>query len=491
MAAASTVRVYMPLILGIPAQFYVAPNGTPQGDGSLVRPWDLATALAQPPVVEPGAIIWLRGGTYNGPFQSTLRGVAGQPITVRQYPGERAIIDNNSVTSSVSLDVQGAWVVFWGFEVTNSNPKRITTQSGSAPTDLVRAIGIDVYGPHMKLINLIIHDAGTGIGLWDSAQDSEVYGSLIYNNGWQGSDRSHGHGIYMQNSVGIQHILDNIVFNQFGYGLHAYGLANESLRGFDIEGNAVFGNGSLSRKGQEPNILVGGDTPAANVTLSNNYTYHSGLASQNVDLAYGTTANQDVTVQNNYIVGGDPVLMARQWNQIAMTGNTLVGDQTVVAFQLPNGISPAGYQWNNNSYSTAANIQHPFSYRFQGFDFAGWKGATSLDSSSEQVSAHPSSAQVFVRPNVYEPGRANIIVYNWPLASSVNVDLTGVLPVGASYTIRNVQNYAGPSIATGVYRGGQIALPLSAVTPSAPVGNVPSAAPSTGTLFNVYVVTSP
>ena len=62
------------------ADFYVSPTGTPRGNGSLKNPWDLQTALNQPPVVHPGDTIWLRGGEYRPAsssstgFTSTLGG---------------------------------------------------------------------------------------------------------------------------------------------------------------------------------------------------------------------------------------------------------------------------------------------------------------------------------------------------------------------------------------------------------------------------------
>ncbi len=47
--------------------YYVAPNGSPSGNGSINNPWDLQTALDQPAAVQPGDTIWLRGGTYDEP----------------------------------------------------------------------------------------------------------------------------------------------------------------------------------------------------------------------------------------------------------------------------------------------------------------------------------------------------------------------------------------------------------------------------------------
>src|SRR6188768_3996124 len=95
-------------------EFYVAPTGQSSGDGSISSPWDLQTALNHPSSVRPGDTIWLRGGTHRianrvTKFVSKLAGTSSQPITVRQYPGERAIIDGNI------QQILGGWVNYWGF----------------------------------------------------------------------------------------------------------------------------------------------------------------------------------------------------------------------------------------------------------------------------------------------------------------------------------------------------------------------------------------
>src|SRR5450759_4222902 len=98
-------------------QFFVSPDGKSSGDGSMERPWDLATALAGPGAVQPGDTIWLRGGTYRGGFRSSLSGRKGAPIIVRQYPGERAVIDGKGFSgkgfSGFALDIAGSWTWYW------------------------------------------------------------------------------------------------------------------------------------------------------------------------------------------------------------------------------------------------------------------------------------------------------------------------------------------------------------------------------------------
>ena len=80
------------------ADYTVAPWGSDAADGSHERPLrSLAEAAGR---VQPGDVIVLRGGTYDGVGGSAyvtirLSGTAAAPITVRSFPGERAVIDGS------------------------------------------------------------------------------------------------------------------------------------------------------------------------------------------------------------------------------------------------------------------------------------------------------------------------------------------------------------------------------------------------------------
>ena len=74
-------------------------------------------------------------------------------------------------------------------------------------------------------------------------------------------------------------------------------------------------------------------------------------------------------------------------------------------------------------------------------------------------------------------------MFNWGLAPSVNVDVSGILAVGAPYEVRNAQDYFGPPVMSGVYAGGTIALPMSGLSVATPIGGAVMP-PPTGPEFN-------
>jgi len=44
-------------------------------------------------------------------------------------------------------------------------------------------------GANCKYINLVIHNCNQGISCWKGEIDPEIYGCIIYDNGWLGTDR--------------------------------------------------------------------------------------------------------------------------------------------------------------------------------------------------------------------------------------------------------------------------------------------------------------
>jgi hypothetical protein len=415
--------------------YYVAPNGSAGNDGSQARPLDLATALSASSPARPGDTIWLRGGLYSGNFVSVLNGAAGQPITVRQYPGERATLDGAPAPNSAVLTVKGSYAWYWGFEVMNSHPNRASGTSS-------RYTGVNHFGPYTKLINLVVHDALDGIGSWAGATDAEIYGNVIYNNGAESGGVGAGHSIYVQNSTGTKRLVDNMMSNSYNFGIHIY-TEGGTIDNVSMEGNIALNHGVLAPSSSyKANYFVGGSKVAQDPQMLGNYGYYPwGSQGRNGDLGWGTACNS-LDMQNNYLAGGTSLKV--NCTNSTVNGNFLYGS-------ISSGVA--------SSYPSNVISQ-----------------------------TRPGGLQTFIRPNKYEPGRANIAVYNWDKLPTVSVDLsTTGLKSGEGFEIRDAQNFYGPAVAKGTYNGSSVSLPMTGLTPARPIGGS-TTAPATGPEFNAFVV---
>lgn len=418
------------------AEFYVAPSSVATGNGSRKTPWDLQTALNQPWVLKPGDTLWLRGGIHRlafcpTRFTSRLHGTSNAPVVVRGYPGETAAIDGNI------LQYSGGWVVYRDFEIFNSIANRYTAESGPYPhawlmtygskqVDLCVS-GLDVQAPNVKAINLIIHDSiGGGVGVNLPAKDTEIYGCLIYYNGWQGIDRGHGHGIYGQNAAPfVKRIIDNFIFENLGLGMQFTGSGPTPVAdNLDLEGTAFFMNGDIASYHQA-NLLIGAYSGMGqNPKVIDNFVYDTHGTGSDSNLGY-SGGLADLVLCSNYFA--TPVLFGSNSN-MTVSGNTFGGGC--------NNLNPRLFP--NNTYT------------------------------------HSTTNACFVRPNRYETGRANIVIFNWQKLSQVPVDISGIgMNAGDDYELHNVTDFAH-DIVTGTYTGAPILVPMTGHSTVRPIGaNLP------------------
>ncbi|HET9602985.1 MAG TPA: Ig-like domain-containing protein [Gemmatimonadales bacterium] len=239
-----------------------------------------------------------------------------------------------------------------------------------------------------------------------------------------GTNSNQDHGIYANNNSPASAIEDNIIFDNQAYGLHGYTSIANYINNIQVRGNVSFNNGLITNLGGRPDLFVGGSVPATGIVVTGNYTYRID-GGQTVELGYGSTPNGSLTYQDNYLVGRVDI---HNWSQLTQGNNTIL-----------------------------------------------------------TLASHPSATQVFVRPNKYEAGRANVIVYNWGQAGAASADLSGVLRDGDSYEIRNAQDFYGAAVASGTFSGGSVTIPLSPMVAVRPLGRASNSL-STGTQFGVFVV---
>lgn len=491
-----------------------APDGRRTGAGTLTSPVDLRTALASKDLIDPGETLWLRGGVYRGAFVSRISGTPEDPIVVSSFPGEWAVIDGGRERES-TLAVEGHDVWFRDFEVMKSDPDRTSRYGSNSPPDVSRAkwSGVWVVGVGTKLINLVIHDNGEGVGFWRWSQTSEVYGCVIFNNGWKGSDHGWGHGIYVQNEYGTKTIRDNVIFNNFGYGVHAYDDLGPVV-GITVDGVTSFGNGAPTGTHQ-PNIFAGSvHGKQDRFTLKDSVLYHRpNLGAQNVSLGYPFNSRTSdvhgrVDVLDSRIIGGSHPLVVRGWDPVTLQRNVVVartygfGTKAYVAQLVPKDSASVdafkSYRWDANVYrdqNAVSDGEQPTSFRILGLrnntevSFNEWKTRTGLDGTTEYKLSPPSGQDVSVRPNKYERGRGFVTVLNWGTSKVASVDLSKLgLRTGQRFEIRDVQDLFGPPVYVGEYRGARVPIKLDNTSITQPIGDVVSRVKHTPSEFGSFLV---
>jgi hypothetical protein len=426
------------------AAIYVAVDGTPAGDGSQAHPRDLQSALSQQSPANPGDTIYLKAGTYPGNFTSELRGAELAPIIVRAVPGERVTLSAATATAP-ALTVNGIWTWFADFEITNPKPERITAEVQNVP--FRHGVGVQIgTASNVKLINLVVHDLEGGIIIPAETEGVEVYGNIIYYNGWQRADGvGEGHGILTPNMTSARYIRDNIVFDQFSHGIQAYGSEVDNLY---IEGNVLFNNGGIA-KFLDRNVLVGGGS--RNLVFSNNMTYYTAgpaAMGEGVNIGFGGDCPA-ARINDNYLTGSNPLQLTKCRPE-EMHGNTLHG-----RFD-PQDVK----RYADNHFMAPKPPPTPTM----------------------------SGVQVFVRPNAYEPGRATITIFNWDRLPTASVDVSKVLSRSGQFVLHNAANYFGPPVLSGTYEGGALTVPMRSLSNALPVGTVTTPPPVTAPEFAVFVI---
>ncbi len=303
--------------IGNSAEWHVATGGRPGGEGTRQSPWDLESALAGRQPIRPGDTVWILGGTYKYPdrklgssgYSVRLAGTEDNPIHVRAAPGERVTIDGG-----LSVQAPSGWLWIWDLEILvseNFSMSRRVEETGSHPQSYNRPWGgLNIHaGQGCKYVNLVIHDNAQGISFWSGATDSEVHGSIIYDNGWDAPDRGHGHAVYTQNKEGVKTISDCIMTGGYGYTMHAYGSSRAYVDNFLVVGNICYDAGPF---------LIGGGRPSRNIRALENLLYGIGMR-----IGYSAPYNEDCEIRDNVIAGGE--LHINSYRKVVREGNLVIG----------------------------------------------------------------------------------------------------------------------------------------------------------------------
>lgn len=522
-----------------------------KGDGkSLKTAWSLQQALSNPKV-KPGDVIYLHEGIYRGHFSCALEGKSwgkNQFITVKSYPGEFATIDGNiysanyriptGMDAETILMVSGKYVHFENFRITCLGDfTRIIGNKACNPKDdnFHGYTGIrhdPKYTAPCRFINLIIDNIpGVGFASWKETADTEIYGCLMYYNGYikslrkkcgetwdlHDADKVPSNVIAMENCIYTQNngankktrrISNNLFLNNYKSGIAIWSAnkkpLSDNLSNYDVDSNIFVNNGGPVR-GETPNMLISSDSRNGlnhpqNIDVRNNVFYFN----NSYDISgLSTVRNRNVSIRNNRFYHGTAAIELSGTNrQMTFSDNLYVGKRIKIAADLNeftgNGIVKDKWKMSGNRYYTT-NPNDLFLVK--------GLGGISLDEfrkryNTETKSSTPAGAlpvQKLILRNAYNPNRFHVTYYNSAAKpGSTDFDFSPYkIPNGTFYTIRDAEDYHNP-IAKGRYvaSGGKIAFPVIATPgfemprPSAASGKTAYAtAPVHSKLnFRVYVI---
>lgn len=366
----------------------------------ITNPAYLSALMSQQDRIKAGDTIMLRAGTYTfDQWIVTFDGTEELPITIQPYINPTTGIPETVILDG-GLDVQGEWTVWKNLIGTYSGwtTREIALDDEEdQPSNKLWMVSAD----NTKLINNVLHDLIGGIYSYGFV-NCLFYGNIIYNIGWSDlATRGHGHCFYTHNNGAINTIKDNICHDPFATCIKVWGVSG-ACKDYDVIGNTAFQGGvpygrTASGAHVNWNLLFGSqNTIGSNFLAQYNMTYHTYnegvFGTSNLAHGVGITSPEFL---DNYLAG-------RYTEQVdTLAGTPVIEDNTFIG-----GSDLTAYE--NNT-------------------FVNWGSA---------------SDTYFVRPNDYDTTRANLTIYNWSGANTVEVDLTSVTGLAASdqVTVANVQD---------------------------------------------------
>jgi hypothetical protein len=430
----------------------------------------LTKALASSFVI-PGDTLSLAPGTYSANYLNTLLGTGAAPITIKPKTPGTVTIDG-----SLSL-INGGNIILDGLIFTDTSwvNRDVYSEEGRA-TGAIYVAG----APNIKVRNCIIHNGVDGIAAFGNSL-VELYGCLIYNNGAGGQ----GHCMYTHNNSGTYTLIENNIFMpSYNYGWHAHSSGTNFVKNYHLKKN-IFGQCNFKHTfGND----TGKELAVQDILFEENETIHSYWWFNR-----WSNSAKNITVRNNYFVGygttggDDGCCSFKIFDTVDCHDNTFVHhDGLLVRVKWAAG-TPSYTFANNTYYGTDVNS-------FMGKDdalmnFAAW--CAEIGETGSTFNAYPPADRVVVIPNTYDASRCHVAVYNYSLADTVTVDVSGVYSSDEVVKVHQAQDYFNDIQTLTVSQAGTIAIDMRAEvhTVELPYASTEAIDPLMCPLYGAFVVT--
>lgn len=215
-----------------PNCYVAASGGSDSNPGTIGSPW--ATLGYADALILAGDTLYIRGGTYTDQHMFvTHSGTAGNPITIRSYPGEWAIIAGTSTLPA--QDQQG--IVLDDMAYVNIQDLEIHTQYYGIR---LRNWGSDAH--HINIENVTVHNTGGdgGIRIQGGAHDIHILNSTIYDIGFNAIEIQADSGQEVYNIILQGNDISGNAHN--GIDLNNYGIASGGSSAYYIHHVYIISN---------------------------------------------------------------------------------------------------------------------------------------------------------------------------------------------------------------------------------------------------------
>ena len=392
------------------ADYFVASDGRAENSGTRQSPWDIESAWQGRQRIEAGSTIYMLEGVYRHPERTWSGGqfeirLSGEP----DAPIHIRPLPGDRVTIDGGVTVANGtrhlWI--WELELTVSE-----------------AADWDRRVPHAGADPRPARDHPAGGLTIHGGENSKFINLVVHGlsstgvSFWRGAIDAELHGclIYDNGLIATDRYHGPGIYTQNQTGQKSitdnilWGNYSTTIQAYGsdrayVNGYRIVGNIAFAplKAGGRAGILIGGGRPSEAIVASENILYE-------VPLRVGYTAphNEDAVVRDNVLLKTD--LSITRFRHVDAENNRIVDGSTVAA-EMPQ--------------------------------------------------------ESWLRPNQYDPDRANLAVLNGGRAATVDVDLSGFLRPGDAYRIVSALDFYGQPVIEGSYDGGLLALPVPAVEATA------------------------
>ncbi len=452
--------------------------GSPQGDGSLSKPWNLSAALNQKQEkVNGGDKIWIHAGTYNGRFESNLESNNGKLIEIAPYATDKVVLNGNvNSKRNAVLQVRGGGVSFSDIEITFLG--KFPRKEGEAGFKIVH--GVDhLDGMGCRFVNLRVHNnPGSGVNSWKRTGGSSIINCKIFNNGWYSKVRGSGVGIYVHNQSDREKLIaNNFIFNNYYKGIQVWsassGAGFEYLKNITLKNNVIFNNGLGSGVHKDNLIIASDDSKGVNVpkniTVDKNILYHNTNFTKGSNHGNGTSMTlgwhsraplQDVVIKNNIIIGKNNALNFLQVKSFEFDNNIVYTGYIHLYKSAYQHLKNKGWKMEDNAiYSKGEKVFRILKSKDYTIDEFSNEFKTAGKSNRYHIKEFDLAPVLYKEKQRGDSNRFELVVFN-KLGKAVNVDFSDRdIASGTPYLILDMENHQ--KIASGkVNAAGEISVPM-------------------------------